>query len=92
MKLKSIFETVYMDNEYIAVPVGEGSNSVKGVLKLNESGKEIFDLLVNGTSKEDIIELLSAKYDNNKNILERYVDNFFNVLINANLIVNEREN
>ncbi len=73
MKLKYEFETVDMGDEIILVPVGEGAKQVHGVVKLNESGLEIVNLIKDGTGEEDIVNKLAARYENSREDLLRYV-------------------
>jgi hypothetical protein len=86
MKLKYRFEVVDVGEELIAVPVGEDAEKIHGVLKLNKAGKEIADLLQEDTTEEQIIAILSSRYNNDKNIIETYVRNAVESFRNANLI------
>lgn len=63
MKLKYLFETVDMGDEYIAVPVGRNANQMRGILKLNKSGLEILECLSKETTEEEIITYLCDKYN-----------------------------
>ena len=63
MKLKCNFEFIDMGDETIAVPVGEGADRVKGVLKLNDTGKEILEFLRQDMAIEKIVSSLEEKYD-----------------------------
>jgi hypothetical protein len=51
-----------LDDQIVAVPVGEGSQEFRGVIKLNNSGYEIFELLKNDTTEANIIEILQKRY------------------------------
>ena len=73
MRLKISFEFVEMDNEIIAVPIGEDADKIRGVIKLNPSGKEILELLKDETSEEKVVDSLSQKYENNRDSLAEYV-------------------
>ena len=86
MKLKYSFEAINMGEEIIFVPVGEGSAQVQGVLKLNPQGQEILELLEKETTIDQIVETLSAKYNNSKNDLVDYVNSVLDVLRDANLL------
>ena len=55
MKLKYVFETVDMGDEYIAVPVGRNANQMRGILKLNKSGSEILECLSKETTEEESV-------------------------------------
>lgn len=88
MKLKYIFETVDMGDEFIAVPVGDNAEQIHGVLKLNKAGNEILSLLNNDTTEEQIVELLSEKYENNNKELTAYVNKFIRFLQDNDMLEN----
>ena len=86
MKLKYEFESVTMDDEIILVPIGEKADKVEGVIKLNREGLEIVNMLKEDTTKERIVEVLSSKYENDRQVLELWVNNVIFTLEEANLI------
>lgn len=88
MKLKYTFESVDMGDEIVLVPVGEGADQVKGVVKLNKEGLEIVELLKNTTTKDQITELLAQKYENDHRTLSEWVDRVIDTLIEAGLVDN----
>lgn len=71
MKLKQNFETLELDDNVIAVPIGDGSwsKAFHGVIKLNETAAIIFELLQKGTAEEQIVDVLAQKYDVPREIL-----------------------
>ena len=86
MRLKYHFEFTDVENEIIAVPVGEGANDIHGVLKLNPTGKEIMELLMSDTSVENIVSALDDKYEDERENLVSYVQTTVETLKNAGLI------
>ncbi len=86
MKLKYRFEEVDMGDQIISVPVGKDSEKIHGVLKMNREGLEIVKLLEEETSEEAIVEQLTAKYENDKSIIESYVHDVIGKLCMAGLI------
>ncbi len=80
MKLKFSVEPVDMGSEIIAVPVGPGAQQLHGVLKLNQEGCEILSLLASETTEADIVQALSARYENNREELAAMVGRFLGVL------------
>ena len=52
-----------MNDEYIVVPVGENSNRFKGVIKLNESGKDIWNGIIAGKDENSIADSLLETYE-----------------------------
>lgn len=63
MRLKYMFETIELDGQIVAIPVGEKADEFQGVIKLNETAAYIFDRLKEDTTKEAIIQALEEEYD-----------------------------
>lgn len=61
-KLRYKFELMELDNTIIAVPVGENANQFRGVVKLNETGAAILEMLSHDVSEEDILSELLKRY------------------------------
>ena len=80
MKLKYDFEMIEMGDEYVSVPTGENSNDLRGVFKLNKEGWEVFQLLHEDTSEEDMIDVLEARYDNDRESIAQYVHEAVRIL------------
>ena len=89
MKVKCAFESVNMGDEIISVPVGDDARVIHGVLKMNDTGKEIVDLLKEETTEERIVERMLSKhtYDSEKMILA--VKSIIETLKNAGLLTEE---
>ena len=62
MRLKYEFEKMNLDGEDIAVPVGAGSKDLHFILKLNETGSRILDILRDDVSEGEIAARLSEEY------------------------------
>ena len=86
MKLKCTFEFVEMGDEIVAVPVGEGAAQIHGILKVNAQGQEIMRLLTQETTEEQMVNSLTAKYENDRALLESYVRVVLDNLRDANLL------
>lgn len=76
MKFKYELDMIDMGDKVIAVPVGDGSNDIQGVFKLNKSGKEIVSLLKTFESEEAVVRELEKKYDRSTKDIEDYVHGF----------------
>ena len=76
--MKFIYELdmIDMGDKVIAVPVGDGSNEIQGVFKLNKAGKEIVSLLKTLDSEEEVVKELEKKYDGSETDIESYVHKF----------------
>ena len=80
MRLKYTFDTMDLDNEIVAIPIGEGADQYHGVIKLNETAAHIFELLKNDVTEEEIVEALEKDYSVSREIIvadvRRYIDAF----------------
>lgn len=63
MRLKYQFEIMELNDQIIAVPIGEEASQFKGVVQLNETGAAIFRFLEEGLTEEQIVEALFREYD-----------------------------
>lgn len=87
MRLKYELDMVDMGDKVIAVPVGDGSNDIQGVFKLNKSGKEIVSLLKTCDSEEAVVRELEKKYDGSTKDIEGYVHGFILKLQELGVVV-----
>ncbi len=76
MKLKYTFEMMEIDDQLMAVPVGDGADEFRGILKLNASAASIFELLKEEKSEEEIVEVLSQKYDSSPDEIKEDVHSY----------------
>ena len=87
MKLKCKFVINTVAGENIAVPVGKDS-AFRGYIKLNSTGKDIFEALKKDTSRDKIIDGLLEKYpEAPKADIEESVDSIIEKLSSAGLLV-----
>ena len=63
MRMKYMLEKMEMDDQIIAVPVGENSEEFHGIIRLNETAAKIIDLLQHDVSEEDIVSALVKEYE-----------------------------
>ena len=61
MKLCDQFIVTQLADEYVAVPM-EKTSGFHGLVKLNESGAEVFRGLMEGQTESQLAERLKAKY------------------------------
>lgn len=80
MHLKHTFETMELDDQIVAVPVGERAAELRGVIKMNETSAFIFECLKTETSEEAIVDALSKEYNAPlqvlKNDVHQYIESF----------------
>lgn len=63
MKLKYNFAIKEVLGMYLAVSVGEENKKFEGVLRLNEIGKNILELLQEGKEEDEVVATLKKEYD-----------------------------
>lgn len=87
MKLKYEFEKMELDDEIIAVPIGNDAINLHAVLKINETASDILDLLKKETSEEHVVDALLKLYSVDRSDLSYYVHLFIKELDKLGLIV-----
>lgn len=80
MRLKYTFETMELEDQIVAVPLGEGADQIHGIIKMNKVAAFIFELLKKETTEEAIIDTMEKEYDVPRSVLaadvHRYVEDF----------------
>lgn len=80
MKLKYPFITQQVNDGYVAVATDEGAAEFKGIIRLNEVGKEIFDLLSTDQTEELLVAALKERYSDPNDEIESSVRGFVDYL------------
>ena len=62
MKLKNQYTLTGLAGEFVAVPLDGGGDGFHGLVKLNESGAEVFRGLIEGETESQLEERLMKKY------------------------------
>ena len=89
MKLKYQFETMQLDDQVVAVPVGGDTARLQGVIKMNGSAAEIFQMLVQDTSEAEIVASLMKEYkDSSAEEIQEYVRSFLSILSEKDILEN----
>ena len=88
MKIKNGFISRQVAGNWVAVATGERSKDFNGIIKLNDSGKLLWDKLVDGAERELLIELLLGEYEIDRDTAEKDVDKFIGELCDAGAIEN----
>ena len=76
MKLKFDFEVMEMDDEMVAVPVGDGSEDFHGVLKLNDSAAFLLEQLKEDVTEDQLVERVLAQYEGDKDEIRAFVKEY----------------
>ena len=86
MRLKYEFETVEIDDEILAVPVGDNADQLHGLLRLNETAADILSHLKKETTEEQVVEDMLKVYDIDRESLTAHVHNYILKLQEAGVL------
>ncbi|MBQ7333308.1 MAG: PqqD family protein [Clostridia bacterium] len=87
MKIKDGFVLEKVGSSYLAVAVGDAAKSFKGLVRMNETGAFMWNIIKeNDKTREELIESLLKEYDAPRELLERDVISFENQLRGAGII------
>ncbi len=87
MKLNGKFILKSIGGTYYAVPLGEASKEIKGMIKLNETAAFIWKMLEKEATKEEIISALVAEFNAKEEDAEADFSAFTNSLKEAKILV-----
>lgn len=88
MKLKYKFITNEVADKFVAVAVGDDMDEFKGFVKMNDVGAEIFALLENEISENDLVASMCEKHpDTAEAEVREAVTEFVSGLDKENLII-----
>lgn len=86
MKIKSGFIMRELAGECVVVALGEASKIFNGIIKLNDTGKIMWEKLASGCEKEEVIQAILQEYDVEYERVESDFDRFVDVLKGANIL------
>lgn len=86
MKLKYNFVLQEVAGTFIAVAVGDGARKFHGMMKLNESGKRIFELIQQEDDVDSVVKILSDEYEADPELLRSETEKILNCLRKENLL------
>lgn len=86
MRLKYQFETMELEDQTIAVPVGEKANEFHGVVKLNETSAQLFQLLQSETTEEKVVDTMADMYNVSRTAITADVKKFIDELTEKGLL------
>lgn len=87
MKLKYQLAVQEIAGTYMAVAVGTDARKFNSVINLNETGKEIVELLQQETTVDAMVEVLSRKYEGEENVIRASVEKVIQKLTDEGLLV-----
>lgn len=85
MKIKKNFILRSVAEHYIVIPIGEEAVHFNGIITLNKSGQLLYEKLINGADKKDLISLLMTTYEVSEYEASQDVDDFVKKLESKNV-------
>lgn len=76
MKIREGFLLRNVAGNNVVVPIGQATLDFNGMMSLNETGAFIFSKMLDGTTREQLIEDLISEYEVEREIAEKDVDDF----------------
>jgi hypothetical protein len=86
MKIREGFVAREIAGETIVIALGEASKIFNGMIKLNETGRLIWNGLSKGEDQETIIDGILAEYDVDRETVSRDFNKFIETLRGANIL------
>lgn len=86
MKIKEGFVLRKMGGQAVVVSVGAASLVFNGMIKLNETGEFLWQLMSEDVNQEQMIQAMLEKYDVSKEVAERDVNSFIETLKTPGII------
>ena len=89
MKINENFVLKKIGDDYVLLPIGQEAIDLGGLLRTNEVGFDIFDLLKRGLSVDECVNKLLTKYQVEYDVLHHDVYEFYAKLVEYGVINNE---
>ena len=87
MKIKDGFMLRKVGGQYVVVALGEASRSFNGIIRLNDTGKFLWEQLSADSTEEQLCAALLAEYDVAEQQAQSDVSDFTETLKKAALLV-----
>ncbi len=86
MKIKAGFVVRELAGQSIVIALGEASKTFNGMIKLNDTGRVIWDMLSEGKEISEIVDKFVSEYDVDRETATRDVSAFVEVLQGADIL------
>ena len=86
MKIKEGFVLREVANQAIVIAVGKASESFKGMIKMNQTSKDIWNYIQKGLDVENIVLEMKKKYDVDETVIRKDVLYIISVLRENNVL------
>ena len=75
-----------IEGEWYAVPVGEAAKRFSGMIRMNKTGKRIFELLMEGKDQDGVVKELMEEYEVDEATARSNVGDFISKLKGAGVL------
>lgn len=86
MKIKNGFVVRSIAGESVVVALGEASKNFNGIIKLNDTGRFLWDRLSQGVEMDELVDAILSEYEIDRETATADVASFVNTLKGANII------
>ncbi len=86
MKIKRGFVLREVAGQSVVVALGAAAQSFNGMIKLNATGKIIWEMLAEGAERDAIVDRMLSEYDVEREVVEADVDKIINKLKEENIL------
>lgn len=86
MKIKDGFVVRKIADQSVVIALGSATKDFNGIIRLNETGRIIWDMLSEGKQCDDIVKAITERYDIDSETAEKDVEAFINKLQGANIL------
>lgn len=89
MKMKAGFVMREVAGQYVVIAIGEASKTFHGMIKLNSTGKDIWEAVQDGLTEEQIVARLQDKYQVELEQVEQDVREFLDSMRKVGILADE---
>ena len=86
MKIHNDFILKEVAGNFLIVPTGEKLIDFTSMITINETGVFLWNYLKEGASKEELVEIMLKEYEIGKDVVEKDIDEFIEVLKTNNIL------
>lgn len=86
MKIKSGFQLRQIAGASVVVATGDAAKSFSGIINLNDTAATLFEKLLTGATREELIATLTSEYEVTADKAAQSVDRFIEELQKADLL------
>ena len=86
MKIKKGFVAKEIAGQYVVVALGKASKIFNGIIKLNDTGRFLWDRIAEGCDEDGLVEAIVAEYSVDKEIAAKDIKAFIDTLKGAGVL------